>query len=124
MQGTFSVEAGNIHAVGSDAVVAIEAEERVKRLQIPAAHLHGVAGVEAAARGQEDELRGPTEALQARLRGTEGDAVDRDLLDVDLQQGREGKIPERSGDDDAVRLRELVRVAEARMVPLPSRWVK
>ena len=68
-QGRFRVKARDVHAVCGNAGVFADAEERVKRLQIPAAHLHGVAGIKSAARGEEDQMRGPAEALQAILRG-------------------------------------------------------
>ena len=63
-------------------------------------------------------MRRAAQALQACFGAAEGNAVDRDLLNIDLQERREGQIPERGGHDDQVGLRELVRVAKARMIPL------
>ena len=61
----------------------------------------------------------PAEALEPGLGGAEGDALHRDVLDVDLQQRREAEIPEGGRHDDKVRLRDLVGEAEAGVVRLP-----
>ena len=110
-----AVKAGDVHAVGCDAMVCADAEEGMERVEIAAAHLQRAAGVKAAAGGQEHQIFCPAKALQALRAGAEGDAVDADVLNIDFQERRKGQVPEGRGNHDFVRLCKLMRQGKARV---------
>lgn len=68
----------------------------------------GVPGVVAAPGGDIEQLGGPAQPHHGPLLAVaKGEVGDGDALQVDLQDGGEAHIPERGGNDELIRRREL-----------------
>ena len=67
------------------------------------------------ARRQEHEIRALAKANKACFICAERDAVEADLLNVELQKRGESQVPEGRGDDDKVGICKLLCVPKARM---------